>query len=433
MRHSRTDTPSAVVQKATQAHYDPFKGRFNQLFEAVVLRTYYVDDRDNASAQAANVVGDVEEGIPEYLLETGYRIECDIYTLITSHRGGSYQRVQHVPVMQRGGGLRDTDIWTPKGSSNFRQDQPFDPAKLDGDVVLVQCIGGVWPKGAVIIGSSPHKRNFFDGPRSVNGERGTRKEFGDRERKDGHIRLVRYNGAVCPYIDRTGNLIFNTVEANHKHAMDPNTGRVDIQQDELSWTTVGDVAPTISDDNSLPNPSGEEYPGGLGDGDRYPKEVASPGGGDVTFQIKDSRRIRFEFQDNQRLVEGFNSKNPRQFVETGFIQIHKKDSGTRTIEIAASDDLVINIRKYGDGSGSVTINCEKDLDGIKLGGADVDSLATQAFVREIFLAHTHMTSVGQTGPPQIGVVVPTSLEDMSGKLVPDISGTKVVTTKVVAE
>ncbi len=445
---SRRNSPYSVVQSSTQAHRDRARGGMFALFEAVVLRTYFVDERENVSAVATNDTGAIGAGSglvegniggalsPLYAKQTGYRMECDVYTLTMSHRGGNFQFLRHVPVAQHGG-IHDIDLWTPKGSTNFDKDRPFDPAKLDGDLVLLQCVGGVWPKGAVIMGALAHRRNYTDAPRTVGGERDVPKFSGDGQRKDGYVRLSRYNGAICPHVDRFGNLTFSTVEAGHGHKLDLDTGQVFISQNVFPWYTAGNVAPSL--DSSLPvpePPTGVAYPGGLGDGNRQQLEIPSPGGGDIQFKVKDGRRFRIEFQDNQTVVKNFDAANPREFRETGFIQVHKS-SGQRIIEIAASDDLVINVRKYGLGNGTLTINAEQSLNGVTIGGVNLDNLATKEFVNELFLKHFHQTGMGPTSLPIVPVAgAPTftvgPIDDITG-IIPTHPDNKIATTKVQGE
>ena len=450
---SKSGYPGGVVQSAAVNSREWTRGGMSLLFEAVVINVHFVDDRDNLSASATGNTGGIGDGQalvasntngtlnPLYTYQTGYRVECDIYTLATSHKGGSYQYIRNVPVMQRGG-LKDIDLWVPKGCTNFLKDLPLNPDRLDGDFVLCQCLGGVWPKGAIILGSSPHRSNFLDPPRSVKGSREFAKFPGDGSRKDGNIKLTRYNGAVSPFIDRHGNILFDTSEAGHIHIIDQQTGKVAVFQNSIPWYAAGDTVgslTTVQETGILGVPAADVYPKGLGSGARYPFAVPSPGGGDVTFRVKDTRKFRVEFNDNAVVVDNITKKNPREFLETGYIQIHKDPvalPGTRTIEIASSDNLIINVRSAdGSNSGTVTINCEKPLNGITLGGNELllDNIATKSFVRDMFLNHLHQTGMGPTSPPVVGgLFVGPTVDDATGIVVTH-PAIKVSTTKVRGE
>lgn len=450
MTFAKLEYPSAVIQTSTQTSYvDYYKGRFTRLVEGVVLRTYYVDEQRNFSAQwshnqgvegqgeslvASNVDGSLS---PLFKRPTGYRIECDVLLTMTSHRGSNFAEIYRVPVMQRGG-IADQDIWVPKSSTTYKMDRDLNPEKLDGDVVLIQCVGGVFPKGAIIIGMSPHRWNFRDGPRSVNGSRELSKEIGDGLRKDGRIRLSRYNGAVCPLVDRHGNILFDTTESNRRDKLDVETGRHTVTQDNTAWT-AGATETDIT-------------------------EVATPGGGDVTFRVKNTRRFRIEFNDNQQVERDYTRVNPPEYKETGYIQIHQNDAGTRVLEVAASDDLIINIRKNDTGNGSITINTIGNVDvnsggevnvqaaeevtinsdvttnGITLGDALLDNFVTKDFITDVFMLHSHTTAAGVGTPP--GYVAPTVppttvqyVVPINGQMVTSSAGTvaKVNTTKVQGE
>ena len=416
MKHyTKADSPRSVVQAGTVGPSDRFSGGTLQLMEAVVIGVNYVDVHSNESANYASTVellgtnrgetvsaesasGTQPDITPQSI---GSRVECDVYILRTDEYGYGYQILNSVPVLQRGG-FNDVDLWVPKASTNFVKQTPVrqNPSQLDGDVVIVGFIGGMFPTGAVILGAYPHRRNFRDHPRSLVGDARHPRRYGDGTRKDGNVRLVRYNGTVAPYIDRTGNLTFDTTEAN-RTARISETDETTITQDNIEWSDSQDI-----------------------------KE---PGGGDVRFKIKNTRRFRVDFTNNQRLERGYENANPREFSETGYVQI-TQGSGTRVIDIDVGDEVILNVHNSGGGAGKLTINTDESIEGITLGGTALDRFATKAFVEELFMAHTHQTGTGPSSTPVLPGsgylgIAPTP----TGTGVEPLSGAKIFSTKVRGE
>ena len=407
--YRRKDTPRAIVQRSTQATPDPYH-RFFQIIEGVVTATYFVDQYDNLSAAhksdggvagsgaevvAARALG---ENPAAYADIRGTRIECDVYMLRSTRLGNGYQTLKNVPVLQLGG-MHDIDLWVPKPCTNFTYEVPVqtDPANLDGDVVIIGFIAGVFPQGAIILGAYPHKRNYLDHPRTYLGDQDYPKSSGDGKRKDGFVRFSRQNGTVR-VIDRTGNLVIDTTEANRLDLVDANTGERTSTQDFVTST-----------DADTPN----------------------PGGGDVTLRVKNVRKLRVEFTDNSVMIQDYNVANPRRFQETGFIEVTQSDPTTRTIDIEMSDDVIINVRKIGNGEGKILLNAEKAIEGITLGADSLQRFATRDFVEQIFLEHTHMTGVGMSGTPLVDLLPVGIPNSSTGIVMPQ--NAKVITTKVQGE
>ena len=410
MKHYvKRDSPFAVVQGGTVSPRNHYLGGTPQIMEAVVVGVSFVDLQANRSAQYERNQeargGSSDTDPPLTHTNIGSRVECDVYILRMGNRGYGYQILHNVPVLQRGGGFGDADIWVPKPATNFYKQVPVtqDPSQIDGDVVLVGFIGGIYPTGAVILGAYPHKKNFIDHPRSLVGDATIPKRYGDGTRKDGYVKLVRYNGTVAPYIDRTGNLLFDTTEANRTDSIEDNTNTHTIRQDEVGWG-----------------------------GDQDSK---NPGGGDVRFKIKNNRRFQIDFTNNQSLTKDYDKSNPREFSETGYVRI-TQGSGTRVIDIDMDGAVEINVTNSGGAAGTLIINTAESIEGITLGGTLLDRLATKDFVEKLFMTHIHQTGVGPTTGPvyvdgaPVGFLFPGTDNDTG---VEPLSSAKIFTTKVQGE
>jgi len=404
----------------------------------IVMQVYYVDQYNNQSALFSVVPkdGETSQGsvVDENALNNlfanniGFRVECDVLVKDSSGSGQGFQLLKNVVVSQQGG-IHDFSIWVPRPSSNDSEEGVFDQSKLDGDQVLVGFIGGVYPSGAVVLGCLPHSYNYYDMPQSVLGDNKNQKEIGKPSRKDGNIYITRKNGSFISTVDRFGNITFNTVEANRRDKVDIKTGLRTTEQDTVDWKAAGNDAPGVADDF---DPANNAAPEAI-------REIKAPGGGDYDFTVKNNRRLRIEFQDNTSIEGNYNKSNPREFKEKGFIQIHKGANGNREIELVFSDDVIVHVRKFGDGNGSyeirtegntkvkaqgsviieaadtVTIDSNTDVDHIILGEEDKSTkLATTDFVREVFLTHVHQDSLGKptlgpmSAPGQLWTVVPAS-------------------------
>jgi len=392
--------PGAVCQSSLQVR--SAQTIYNRLVEGVVLDVYHVDSPKNMSRSNAKAVygtgaelvaGRVAGEAPPLNPPTvGFRTECTVL-IVSSMSANNFQIVSNVRLMGEGG-YYDYDGWVPRPAKNFIKGNPnFDLNKLDGDRVLLGFIGGSFPNGGIILGKLSHPSNYLDSARSVQGSWDIRKNLApeDTYRRDGNNRMQRVNGAI-KMIDRHGNIEFNTVEANRS-----------------------------------------ELPGAMVTGIR--EFIPSVTEGDCTFKIKDGRNFRVEFQNNISVpIKGYDLANPREFPETGYIEVRKGIAGVRIIDIEADGEVVINVKNTTGGTGKFTVNTPGvPLDGIVLGdSALTDRFATKEFVENIFSVHNHIAPTGPTSPPLVGggPVLPVAID---GTIVTPTGIVKATTSKVAGE
>jgi len=416
--------------------------KVNGLVSAIVLKTHYVDEITNISAMR-NIADisinkdivkqfeDIQNNESLYTSVTGYRIECDVlvYQIELNQTVGVI--VKNVPVLQRGG-FHNYEMWVPQGVTNWSSSEyglDFDVSLsyLDGDHVLLGFIGGEFPYGGVIMGCIGHPSNKEDNPYDLDGSFGLPKEFGDRIRKDGNVFISRYNGTYQK-IDRTGNYTIDTVQANRNRTIDVFNGDIDEWQDIDSHTKTGDTAPLEGD------PTGDLLPGESDSSINYrrDKEEDNPGGGNFCVNLKNNRKIKFAFFDNETLLD--DRENPPLFKETGFVQI-TNDGDSRKIEICMSDSVKIKLRAFGGGEAKFELDTDTSIGAILLGKENMEQLATKTHVEQYFCNHTHTVATMTTSPPIV------LNQSMAGRRVADdgffeddvVKLNKVATSKTKAE
>lgn len=250
-----------------------------------------------------------------------------------------------------------------------------------------------------------------DAPFNISGTPGINvKKIGDTLRKDGKVRFQRCNGTAIR-TDRFGNYIINTTEANQKVSMDSLSGGRVVVNDNVPYNAAGDVAPLSGNPSGNLLPLADNIPGNY----RQSKELENAGGGDIIYELKNTRRFRIEFQDNTKMVISKGRKIVPQYKETGFIQVTNTPAG-REIDIVMSDSVVINVRKFDSGSGNLAINVDGDVTLNASGstididsasvinlGSSVQTLATADFGEKVMVPHVHDSPGGLTTGPGVDI------------------------------